>query len=432
MKIQTELYIIIAVVISLLILGDTHAESGPPPLQEVEATGAGASQDEAFRQAVVDAVRQVVGALVSAENVVNNDRVIKDEVLTMSNGFVEKVLNQDKAKLDDGTWQVKLKCIVRKGQLYGKLQKANVPTIKFDGVSMFADVVSQSSFRGDANKMLAKAVREFFRGYPSIYKYECEKPKLVHAGDQTTKVKILFRCTVDEERYYGTLLPPLREALKHAAKEVVTIPDSHLKGAYTAAYDNHRRTMGEVIVQERSGRSVYAIENEILAGCDPRSAFSYGGGGWGGSLVNHSAALLLFQSSDNSTQYIVETHSNIDSQFHTVLARLSNDSTPDTREIEAELPTRLLPNIAKISMRLGLDVRDYIIDPNNSRYNGYSDGYSGFFDEYPNKPFCSKGWLVYGVYGGSLTLTKGLSEKIPYRSVLDPNGRLYYLGDSLE
>ena len=151
--------------------GNTSAKSGPAPLQEVQATGAGATEDEAFKQAVVDAVRQVVGTLVSAENVVKNDRVIKDEVLTLSDGFVEKVLNQDKTKLDDGTWQVKLKCVVRKGQLYGKLQEANVPTVKFDGVSMFADVVSQSNFRQDAHKMLAKAVRDFLRGYPSLYKY---------------------------------------------------------------------------------------------------------------------------------------------------------------------------------------------------------------------------------------------------------------------
>jgi len=401
------------------IQGSASAGKGVPTMQEVEATGAGATEDEAFKQAVVDAVRQVVGTLVSAENVINNDRVIKDEVLTLSDGFVEKVLSQAKVKLDDGTWQAKLKCIVRKGQLFGKLQKANVPTIKFDGVSMFADVVSQSNFRGDANKILAKAVREFFRGYPSMYKYECEKPKIVHAGDQTTKVEIAFRCMVDEERYYETLLPPLRDALKHAAKEVITMPPCDYARVYNAAHENHRPTMGEVIVQERSGWSVYLIENEILKGCDPRDIFSRQTG-----FGNTSAALLLFQSSDNSTtHYIAETRSNIDYLGDCVLAKLSKSS--DT--IEAELPTRLLPSIAKISMRLGLDVRDFI-----RPVNSVKQPYSGFFDDYPNEPFCSKGWLVYGVYGGSLALTRGLSDKIEYGSVLSSSGLLYYLGSSLE
>ena len=120
--------------ISMGNIPSVHAAPGRTAMQEVEATGEGANANEAFKQAVNDAIRQVVGTLVSAENLVNNDRVLKDEVLTLSDGSVEKVISQEKVKSDNGTWQVKLKCIVRKGQLYGKLQESKLPTVKFDGV----------------------------------------------------------------------------------------------------------------------------------------------------------------------------------------------------------------------------------------------------------------------------------------------------------
>ena len=480
------------------IQGSASAGKGVPTMQELQATGAGATEDEAFKQAVVDAVRQVVGTLVSAENVINNDRVIKDEVLTLSDGFVEKVLSQDKAKLDDGTWQVKLKCIVRKGQLFGKLQKANVPTIKFDGVSMFADVISQSHFRGDANKMLAKAVREFFRGYPSIYKYECEKPELVHAGDQTTTVKIKYRRKVDEERYYNALLPPLREALKGAAKEVLSITSDKLRKRIVALDPpNHRdwaeraqdlaasrlgfqtieendatdlasldasrlapqtysTTYGKIIVQERSSWSVYAIESEILRGCDLRSAFRRHPSSSPfepQGLVRDATTFILFQRNDSAIpQYIYRIVSSRGNGYggrevndiafngdcvvaawaspQRAWANPQRDEDGGMSAITLELPTELLPSIAKITMRLGLNVND--VDPHHSKID-----YSGLFDEYPKQLFSSEDWFVdedsqkrsrYPIRW--LKLGRWVSGKINSASSDGPF--IYYLGDSLE
>ena len=201
---------------SLLDICSVHAQSGPPPTQEVEATGHGANADEAFKQAVVDAVRQVVGTLVSAENVISNERVIKDEVLTLSNGFVEKVLTQTKYKQDDGTWQVKLKCIIRKGQLYGNLQKANIPTIRFDGVSLFADVVSQIDHQESSVKMIANAFRSVTSDLVSATMVE-EKPKIVERNDKYTDVTITWRASVDIDSFFKNCAPALDAALSSAA-----------------------------------------------------------------------------------------------------------------------------------------------------------------------------------------------------------------------
>lgn len=187
-----------------------------PAMQEVEATGTGATEEEAFKQAVVDAVRQVVGALVSAENVVKNDRVIKDEVLTLSNGFVDKVLNRDKTKMDDGTWQVKLRCIVRKGQLYGKLQKANVPTVKFDGVSLFADVVSQLDHQKSSVEMIKNAMKKFSSSLVTATMLE-EKPKILERDERSTTIEFDWAATVDVDGFFKNFAPALDAACSNAA-----------------------------------------------------------------------------------------------------------------------------------------------------------------------------------------------------------------------
>lgn len=197
------------------------APKGVPALQEVEATGTGATENEAFKQAVVDAVRQVVGTLVSAENVVMNDRVIKDEVLTLSNGFVEKVLTQDKSRMADGTWQVKLTCTVRKGQLYGKLRGANIRTINFEGDSIFADVVSQISLEKEAAALLTRAMLEWNGNLYEAVSIS-SKPEIVSKSDESVNIRMACRVTLRRTVYENHFLPRLKELFDSLAIDKYT------------------------------------------------------------------------------------------------------------------------------------------------------------------------------------------------------------------
>ena len=228
---KTSLAIILLLAL-LAAISNTYAQSGPPPMQEVEASGQAADADTAFKQAVNDAVRQVVGTLVSAENVIKNERVIKDEVLLLSNGFVEKVLNQDKTKLDDGTWQVKLKCIVRKGQLYGRLQEANVPTIKFDGVSIFADVVSQLDHEKSSGEMIRSALKKVSANLVTATML-AEKPKILERDERFTEIEITWIASVDVDAFFKNCAPALDAAFSGAAlsksKKPVVTPIKYTK-----------------------------------------------------------------------------------------------------------------------------------------------------------------------------------------------------------
>ena len=218
---KTFLIILSLLLVTILPIPGVSAESGPPPMQEVEATGQGINADEAFKQAVIDAVRQVVGTLVSAENVINNERVIKDEVLTLSKGFVEKVLKQDKRNLSDGTWEVRLKCVVRKGQVYGKLQEAKVPTVKVDGVSLYADVVSQINVQKESTRVLAKAFDEFSMHLITA-KVLDEKPPVLRRDDKATVINLNCQAVCDMDRYFSQLAPNLDATLSKVCLRQLT------------------------------------------------------------------------------------------------------------------------------------------------------------------------------------------------------------------
>ncbi|MEK6238929.1 MAG: SHD1 domain-containing protein, partial [Planctomycetales bacterium] len=67
--------------------------AGDNPFQETKGTqtvlaeGVGTANDAALKDAFRNAVRQVVGTVVDAETLINNDKLIDDKVLTYSDGF---------------------------------------------------------------------------------------------------------------------------------------------------------------------------------------------------------------------------------------------------------------------------------------------------------------------------------------------------------
>ena len=81
--------------------------------QTVVAEGVGLTPDESFKDALRTAVRQVVGTVVDAETLVRNDDLIKDQILTYSDGFVprHKQLSQ---KQEGDLWRTTIRATVER------------------------------------------------------------------------------------------------------------------------------------------------------------------------------------------------------------------------------------------------------------------------------------------------------------------------------
>ena len=82
--------IYLVVVMSLFILSGP-AFAAALDERQVVATGVGFTADEAKRQAYRNAIQSVIGAMAVAETLVDNNTLVRDKVLSHSDGYITKV-----------------------------------------------------------------------------------------------------------------------------------------------------------------------------------------------------------------------------------------------------------------------------------------------------------------------------------------------------
>lgn len=84
--------------------------------------GVGVSAEEALKDSFRDVVERAVGVFVDAEAQAENDQLIRDQVLTHSNAYIEKYRKFSERKLENGLQEVKIVAEVKKGELMQKLR----------------------------------------------------------------------------------------------------------------------------------------------------------------------------------------------------------------------------------------------------------------------------------------------------------------------
>jgi len=129
--------------------------------RQVVVTGVGMNEEEAKRQAYRNAVQSVVGALVVAETLVENNELVRDKILSHSDGYVTKVEQMGQSvALPGGLVEVTMKVTVKSRQLREKLQAENISVIAMDGGSLFARAATQNEQKRDATAIVA----DFLKG----------------------------------------------------------------------------------------------------------------------------------------------------------------------------------------------------------------------------------------------------------------------------
>jgi hypothetical protein len=194
--------------------------------QEVVAEGVGATADEAIKDAYRNAVRQVVGAVVDAETLIQNDELIDDKVLTYSDGFIKGYKEVDGSKkVTNGLHRIKIKAQVERRSVVAKLKAANVNMKEVDGKGLFAEAVTQL----DADKDAAELLTKQFEGFPQscITATIIGKPVIV----EKTADKATVKLTVQIE--------PDLKAFKAFSDKLVSILDklAKAKGEFTAKFE---------------------------------------------------------------------------------------------------------------------------------------------------------------------------------------------------
>src|ERR1035437_10217881 len=128
--------LIIALVV-LLCLGFTvrdvfsQSENGTA---EVTAIGVGMTAEDAQKNAIINAVQQVVGLYVDSETFVKNEQLVVDQVLSVSSGFVSSfvVKSPPRKRLIDGLFETTIKAVVQKTRVAEQLSKTKIVSVPID------------------------------------------------------------------------------------------------------------------------------------------------------------------------------------------------------------------------------------------------------------------------------------------------------------
>jgi hypothetical protein len=144
----------------VLAVGTASYQDSAPESESVIVEGVGSTEFAAKKMAYQEAVRKVVGVLIDSKIQVKNDKIIREELLEFSGGFVKKVEVLSSQKEKDGLVRVKVKCLVEKAQVISKLEDLNVKVVNVDGTNLAAKEMTLEKMREEGTAMLSKALKE--------------------------------------------------------------------------------------------------------------------------------------------------------------------------------------------------------------------------------------------------------------------------------
>jgi hypothetical protein len=107
----------------------------------ITVSGSGKTQDDAKQSALRSAIEQAFGAFISSKTEILNDKVVSDQIASVSNGNIQSFSILNESQLPDGSWGVTLKALVSVSKLTSFVEAKGV-AIEIKG-GMFALNIKQ-------------------------------------------------------------------------------------------------------------------------------------------------------------------------------------------------------------------------------------------------------------------------------------------------
>jgi hypothetical protein len=165
-----------------------------------------------LKNAFADAVRQAVGMMVDHETMIENEDVIKDQILTYSNGYVDWYEKTDQKVSADGIYTVHIFASVKRRNLHEKLKECSVSVADLDGESLFAEIITKKQASQDAAKLLGHVLEDVPLSLLEA-KLTHEKPEVLEKYLDIYKLCWRIEIGFNEEKYYKHFLPELMNML---------------------------------------------------------------------------------------------------------------------------------------------------------------------------------------------------------------------------
>jgi len=191
----------------LLLCVFTYAKAGDNKTVTLITSGQGKTQDEAKQNALRNAIEQAFGAFISSHTKVVNDNLVKDEIISVSNGNIQKYeIISESALPDNLGYTTTLKTIVSISKLTSFCESKGMQ-IEIKG-SLFAfNVIQKELSASNEKKALEELVLMAKNISPKMFDYilSTNDPISNNNGSYTLPVKVTIKINNNWETLHNTI-----------------------------------------------------------------------------------------------------------------------------------------------------------------------------------------------------------------------------------
>ena len=212
--------------------GSSLCSTADAEIVKVKGRGVGADRAEALKDAYRDAVERAVGLYVDAEQMVKNEELVKDQILTHSNAYIEKYDVAKETTRPNGLVEVQILADVRKTALTKKISDV-MPAQTFRlntsvTQNLHAQLVTDEKRSADGAALLKNAlegldpVRQLVKATlaspePTVVE-DKGKGRSRSRGMEEDKdfvtLRYLFKFEIDRDRYFKEFLPHIQKTFE--------------------------------------------------------------------------------------------------------------------------------------------------------------------------------------------------------------------------
>lgn len=202
----------------------TRQASSDSDTVKVQGRGVGEDSTAALKDAYRDAIERAVGLYVDAEQVAQNDELVRNQILTQSNAYITDYRVLEERRIAGGLVQLRILATVKKQALTKKISDAMQPQVFAlgnDAQNLHSQMTTVAK-RGEDGAALLKNVLEGVNPVKQLVRLTLADPKPIrkkwgNTGGERTLFR--FKFEVDEDKYYNEFLPPILKVLDQIAIE---------------------------------------------------------------------------------------------------------------------------------------------------------------------------------------------------------------------
>jgi hypothetical protein len=222
--------------------------------KKIVADGYGANPDEALKAALQNAVEQAAGAYVSSMTEIENDEIVKEEVLSLSHGFIKEHRKLSESNFGD-EYKVVVAAIIVEKQMIKSLEASGVK-VQYQTSGLVSDLKAWDNMKEDEYKM-AQALFDVhqMKNYGIIWNYNLHMEEPTRSG---TSYAAKGTVTATTNSNYTTEFMNLKRILSELALETeemkYQIPVTHTVRKGSSDYISYDRYAFKIMKRKKNGK----------------------------------------------------------------------------------------------------------------------------------------------------------------------------------